>query len=163
MEGGVDLRDHQYWIRIVGTRTFARSSPAHDGCRAGYLRGPRLLWTRSSNRSPNPSGARRRSERNAIGTRIAPHCPSVHPTPCPSGRWQFVHPSGPDQRRPMQASVDRPQRTSGLRACSFSFLAWRFSLSDLPDFLEAVFRGDLSVMSAPFPYSDRSRGTDCLQ
>jgi hypothetical protein len=37
-----------------------------------------------------------------------------------------------------------------------SFLAWRFSLSDLPDFFEAVFRGDLSVMSAPFPWPDRS-------
>ena len=37
-----------------------------------------------------------------------------------------------------------------------SLLALRFSLSDLPDFLEAVLRGDLSDMSAPFPYCDRT-------
>src|SRR5664280_3836970 len=43
------------------------------------------------------------------------------------------------------------QRISPLRVCSLSFLAWRFSLSVLPDFLEAVLRGDLSVMSTPFP------------
>lgn len=48
------------------------------------------------------------------------------------------------------------QRASGLWVCSLAFFAWRFSLSDLPDFFEAVLRGDLSDMSASFPYSDRT-------
>ena len=40
--------------------------------------------------------------------------------------------------------------------CSLAFFAWRFSLSDLPDFFEAVLRGDLSDMSASFPSCDRT-------
>ena len=43
------------------------------------------------------------------------------------------------------------RRTKGLWLCCLSFLACLFSLIDFPDFLEAVLRGDLSVMSAPFP------------
>jgi hypothetical protein len=52
--------------------------------------------------------------------------------------------------------VIRRQRARGLRVCSLSFFTWRFSLSDLPDFLEVVLRGDLSVMSTPFPNCNRT-------
>lgn len=55
---------------------------------------------------------------------------------------------------PWPHGVGRPRDylvESPLRATSLSFLICRFSLSDLPDFLDATLRGDLSVMSAPFP------------
>jgi len=41
--------------------------------------------------------------------------------------------------------MPRPFRTS-----CFSFFSLRFSLSVLPDFFDATFRGDLSAMSTPF-------------
>ena len=64
----------------------------------------------------------------------------------------------PDPHHRVRAATEglTRQRTNGLWVCSLSLLAWRFSLSDLPDFLEAVLRGDLSDMSAPFPYCDRT-------
>jgi hypothetical protein len=37
-----------------------------------------------------------------------------------------------------------------LRTCCLSFLSRRFSLSVLPDFFDATFRGDLSAMPTPF-------------
>jgi hypothetical protein len=37
-----------------------------------------------------------------------------------------------------------------LRTCCLSFLSRRFSLSVLPDFFDATFRGDLSAISTPF-------------
>ena len=41
--------------------------------------------------------------------------------------------------------MPRPFRTP-----CFSFFSLRFSLSVLPDFFDAAFRGDLSAMSTPF-------------
>jgi hypothetical protein len=39
---------------------------------------------------------------------------------------------------------------SPLRTCCLSFFSRRFSLSVLPDFFDATFRGDLSARSTPF-------------
>ena len=59
------------------------------------------------------------------------HAPGSAPAPAATGSLELQMP--------------RPFRTS-----CFSFFSLRFSLSVLPDFFAATFRGDLSAMSTPF-------------
>ena len=51
----------------------------------------------------------------------------------------------PTATGPLELQMPRPFRPS-----CFSFFSLRFSLSVLPDFFAATFRGDLSAMSTPF-------------